>query len=131
MTVATLGEVAFVVGPKAIKTINDFSRTSKASISLHAVHGGRALAEFTGSDADALKFKFKLSANLGVDPRKDYATCLSYLRNGKAVKFTVGKSVIGDYLWLIKEIKANATQYDKNGNITERDVEISLTEYLR
>ncbi len=130
MNVATLGSVAFFVRPDAIKTIKDYSRQSKASISTHAVHGGRALAEFTGSDTDSLKFKFKLSANLGVDPYKDYATLRSYLKNGKTIKFTLGQSVIGDNLWLIKELKESATLYDKNGNITERDVEISLIEYI-
>ena len=131
MNVATLGSVVFFVKPEAIKTIRDFSRTSKADVSVHKIHNKRPVTEFTGVDADTLKFKFTLSANLGVNPRTDYATLITYLRNGTTLKFTCGSQVVGDYRWLIKELKASASIYDRKGNVTEREVEVSLTEYLR
>lgn len=131
MKIGTLGDVAFTVSATQIKTINSYSRTKQANYTTHAVHGGKGVVEFTGLNPETIKFKVTLSKHLGVDPNSEYDKLVSYMAKAQTIYFTLGKLVMGEYKWVIKELKSSDYLHDKNGNTVEMTVEISLTEYIK
>lgn len=131
MKVGAFGGVAFVVSDTQIKTLRDMTISYKASISTHAVHLGGGLAEFTGSEPQSISFKLRLSAYLGASPDAELKKLEQYLLNGTPQTFALGNKVFGRYKWLLESMKVTAEYYDKYGNITQCDIAVSLTEYLK
>lgn len=70
MIVGCLGDIIFAVFDGYVKTIKDMAQSVSARYTTHQRAGGKALAEFTGTDADTITFDIELSAYLGVAPSK-------------------------------------------------------------
>lgn len=70
MIVGCLGDITFAVFDGYVKTIKDMAQSVSARYTTHQRAGGKALAEFTGTDADTITFDIELSAYLGVAPSK-------------------------------------------------------------
>ena len=52
MIVGCLGDIIFAVFDGYVKTIKDMAQSVSARYTTHQRAGGKALAEFTGTDAD-------------------------------------------------------------------------------
>jgi len=131
MKVGALGDVAFNVSDKQIKTLRNFEVSHSASISVHKIHLGGGIAEFTGNDPQTITFKLRLSAYLGAPPEGDLRQLENYLQNGIPVAFALGRKTYGRYKWLVESMKVSGEYYDKYGNITQCDVAVTLKEYLK
>lgn len=131
MITGALGSVVFEVSDRAWRVLRDMEMDDSASVSVHKTHLGGGLAEYTGYDPRKIKFKVRLSAHMGADPERELGTLRRYLREGRAVPFTMGYTTYGRYRWLIDSLKAKAEYFDGAGNVTSYDVTVSLVEYRR
>ena len=131
MTVGCLGDIAFEVSAKSIKTIRDATWSGSASIATHQRHLQNSLQEFVGIDPDSFTFNFRISAWLGSNPLTDISKLFEYERSGTAVRLIIGGRGYGKYRWLIKKHKVTLEHYDKWGNHVGADIAVTLTEYTR
>jgi hypothetical protein len=112
-------------------TLRNLEIKSSASISIHKVHLGGGLAEFTGSEPQQISFKLRVSAFFGVNPETQIKLLEGYLRNGTQLTFVLGNKTYGRYRWLLESLSQDVEYYDKRGNVTQCDLSISLREYLK
>lgn len=131
MQVGCLGSIAFQVSDKVIKTLRAVSWSGSASIATHSVHLDNSLQEFVGVEPDSIDFKMQVSKFLGADPMTDIETLFSYERSGTPVSLTIGTKSYGKYKWLIKKHKVAMEYHDKQGNLIQADITVSLTEYTK
>ena len=131
MRVGALGDVAFNVSDKQIKTLRSLEVSHSASISVHKIHLGGGIAEFTGDEPQTITFKLRLSAYLGAPPESDLRKLDRYLTKGTPVALALGRKTYGRYKWLIENVKTSGEFYDKYGNVTQCDVAVTLKEYLK
>ena len=102
MIVGCLGDIIFAVFDGYVKTIKDMAQSVSARYTTHQRAGGKALAEFTGTDADTITFDIELSAYLGVAPSKQREILKGYVDNHTTLPFVLGNEVFGSYRWVIK-----------------------------
>jgi len=131
MQVGCLGDIAFEVSDKIIKTIKDVQWSGSVTIQTHARHLNNSLQEFVGIDPDGFTFSMTLSSYLGADVMGDLNKLWEYERAGKIVKFVIGTRTYGKYRWLIKKHKITMEHFDKQGNLSGVDVNITLIEYTK
>lgn len=128
MTIGALGDVSFYVSDKAAQTFTNMKWKSSAKYSTHDLHMKKGILELTGYDPDELSFSMKLSAFLGVNPRKAMDQLESMKNAGKVVQLVLGTKIIGKR-WVVKEISRTFDTFYKDGSLVEASVDVSLTEY--
>lgn len=131
MTVGSLGTIVFSVSQNKIETLCNIKQSGSASYGKHQRHTGNTLLEFVGRDADKITFDFTLSRQLGVDVEAEIAKLETMTRSGKAVKFVIGKKVVGLYRWVIEKYTINKKYFDRELGLTHADISISLCEYCK
>lgn len=129
MRIGGFGRVVFGVSNSQVKTIRDVEMTYTASLSIHKVHLGIARVEYTGSDPMQLNFKILLSEYLGVNVESELETLRSYVESGKAHPFVLGNRLVGRDRFIIETMKVSGKMFNKNGDITQCDVSVSMREY--
>nr|DAX45723.1 MAG TPA: hypothetical protein [Caudoviricetes sp.] len=102
-----------------------------ARYTTHQRAGGKALAEFTGTDADTITFDIELSAYLGVAPSKQREILKGYVDNHTTLPFVLGNEVFGSYRWVIKSVKFKTKHTDAFGVPTWITASVTLLEYPR
>ena len=131
MKIGSLGKIIFTVSDSTIMTLRDLMVKHNASISVHKVHLGTGLTEYTGSEPLQITFKIRMSAFLGASPQKEIAKLDDYVRKGTTLTFVLGDKTYGKYRWLVDSYSVAAEYYDKAGNVTQADISVSLREYLK
>lgn len=131
MKIGCLGDIAFEVSDSVIRTLDKVTWSGSVNIQTHQRHLDNALQEFVSIDPDAITFTIKLSRYLGVDPMADIVKIFEYERGGIALPLTIGNKAYGKYMWLIKSHKTKMDLYDRGGNLTSADVDVTLTEYTK
>ncbi len=129
--IGCLGDIAFEVSDKTLKTITNMKWSGSAQYATHQRHAGNALTEFVGIDPDKMSFEIILSSYLGSDPMKETAKIFAYERSGRAVPLIIGSHAYGKYRWSILSHEMHALSYDGQGNVTSATVSINLQEYIR
>ena len=115
MIVGCLGGIIFAVFDGYVKTIKDMVQSVSARYTTHQRAGGKALAEFTGTDADTITFDIELSAYLGVAPSKQREILKGYVDNHTTLPFVLGNEVFGSYRWVIKSARFKTKYTDAFG----------------
>lgn len=131
MKIGCLGDIAFEVSDSVIRTLDKVTWSGSVNIQTHQRHLDNALQEFVSIAPDAITFTIKLSRYLGVDPMTDIVKIFEYERGGIALPLTIGNKAYGKYMWLIKSHKTKMDLYDRGGNLTSADVDVTLTEYTK
>lgn len=127
MKIGSLGDIVFEVSDKTVNTFNGLKLSGGANIATHARHNQTALSEFTGAASENISFTVKTYRQLGVEPSDEIELIRNYTRTGTALKFVLGKKVIGGK-WLIKTWNATQDDFDKNGIPTSAIINLTLTE---
>lgn len=127
MKIGSLGDIVFEISDKTINTFTGLKISGGANIATHARHNQTALSEFTGATSENISFTVKTYRQLGVEPSDEINLIREYVRTGTALKFVLGKKVIGKR-WLIKSWNATEDDFDKNGTPTSAIINLSLTE---
>lgn len=128
--IGCLGEIIFKVSDETILTLDNMTWSGSARYSTHQRHGINALTEFTGIDPDKITFSITLSAELGIDPLTEVVKLWNYERSGQAVPLVVGEKGYGKYRWNVVSHEEQMLSYDKDGNVMDATVSVSLQEYL-
>lgn len=131
MKVGSLGKIIFQVSEETIQTLRSAKWTKSADYSTHKRHGGTTLNEFICSGADGFSFALRLSAFLGVDVGDQMDLIHKYIANGIELRLIIGKKSYGRYKWVITKVSVTMEYYDKRGNLTQADLQITLSEYLK
>ena len=128
MIVGGLGDITFEVSSETFKTIQNFQRSGTAKTQTHARHLQGGLVEFTGYDPDKITFDMRVSRYLGVDPYWTMRRIEIYMREGRAMVFSLGKRVYGDK-WLIASYSVKGENYGVDGHLIDATISLSLIEY--
>lgn len=130
MAIGLLGDVVLEVSPEKVMTLNSFTWSGGGQYNTHQRHAGASLTEFTGQDTDRISLKVTLSRELGVDPMTEMTKLWTYMRQARAIPFTLGTHAYGRYRWTITSLTNELVYYDKQGDVCQAEVSLELLEYL-
>lgn len=128
--IGSLDDVVFEVSTEIVRTFRDFQIQRSAKFSKHAIHGGKALLEFTGLSPASMSLNIKLDAALGVNPKQELETLRQILADHKAVPFILDGEPQGDGLWVLEALDENYNIIDNQGTFISLDVALKLKEYI-
>ena len=132
--IGSLGSVVFEVSTEIVRTFRDFQLQRSAKFSEHAIHGGKALLEFTGLAPTSASLNMRLDAGLGVNPKEELNELREMLNKHKAVPFILDGEPQGDGLWvlegLLEGLDENHEIIDNHGMTIVAEVSIKLKEYI-
>lgn len=131
MKVGTLGDIVFQVSESTILTMRSIKWTESADYSTHKRHGGTTLNEFVGSGVGSISFSIRLSEFLGVNVVEQLKIIMQYMRKGETLRLVIGRKVYGRYRWVITKTSTTMEYCDKKGNLTQADVQLTLSEYIK
>lgn len=129
--IGALGKLSFKVSEAQVRTFRNFQWSGAARYGTHQRHGGNALTEFTGLDADQISLDMTFNAQLGTSPIDEIWQLWSWQRKGTTLPLTIGSHAYGRYRWTITGLTIKAQYFDKNGDIYHAVVTVKLQEYLR
>ena len=128
--IGSLGEVVFEVSSDLVRTFRDFQVQRSAKFSEHAIHGGKALLEFTGLAPASMSLSIRLDAGLGVNPKEELEALREILTDHEAVPFILDGEPQGDGLWVLEGLDENYEVIDNQGTFIALDVSLKLKEYI-
>ena len=102
--IGSFGDVVFEVSTDIVRTFRDMQVQRSAKFSEHAIHGGKALLEFTGLSPASMSLSIRLDAGLGVNPKEELDTLRNILNNHEAVPFFLDGEPQGDNLWVLESL---------------------------
>jgi hypothetical protein len=105
--------------------------SGSANITEHKLIGRKALAEFAGSDAEKISLNITLSADLGSDVEGEINKIKAHTERGTQLPLVIGRSLYGNFRWLINGYNINITEHDIRGVPIFAVVTLKLIEYLR
>lgn len=79
--IGSYGDIVFEVSSERVKTFRDFQIQRSAKYSEHAIHGRKALLEFTGLSPASLSINIRLDAGLGLNPKEELNMLYEVLNN--------------------------------------------------
>ena len=128
--IGSLGEVVFEVSSDLVRTFRDFQVQRSAKFSEHAIHGGKALLEFTGLAPASMSLSIRLDAGLGVNPKEELEALREILTDHEAVPFILDGEPQGDGLWVLEGLDESYEVIDNQGTFIALDVSLKLKEYI-
>lgn len=128
--IGSLGEVVFEVSTDLVRTFRDFQIQRSAKFSEHAIHGGKALLEFTGLAPASMSLSIRLDAGLGVNPKEELEALRGILTDHEAVPFILDGEPQGDGLWVLESLDESYEVIDNHGTFIALDVSLKLKEYI-
>lgn len=131
MIIGSLGGIVFQVSPDAIQSIKKLEHSGSAKIQTHALHLHKGLPEFTGVEPEKVTLQVRVSTALGGDPAAEIAKIRSYMTQGAVLRLQLGRSGVGGGRWMISSFKVEYEDTDRNGNLIDADISLTLTEYPR
>ena len=128
--IGSFGDVAFEVSADRIRTFRDFQIQRSAKYSEHAIHGGKALLEFTGLSPASLSINIRLAAWLGLNPKEELNMLHEVLNNHIVMPFILDGEPQGDNLWVLESIDDSHEIIDNHGTSIAVEVSLKLKEYI-
>lgn len=128
--IGSLGSIVFSVGPDAIRTFNDFTRSSAGRWANHEVLGKKPLSQFIGPGLDTVSFTVRLDVRYGINPRKELDALVELERAGKAMPLIIGGKGVGVNKFKITSLEQTWTDIDNKGNLLRADITVNLEEYV-
>ena len=128
--IGSYGDIVFEVSDKKVKTFRDFQIQRSAKYSEHAIHGGKALLEFTGLSPASLSINIRLAAWLGLNPKEELNMLHEVLNNHIVMPFILDGEPQGDNLWVLESIDETHEIIDNHGTSIAVEVSLKLKEYI-
>ncbi|TYA10935.1 phage tail protein [Paenibacillus faecis] len=128
--IGSLGPVVFVVGPEAIRTFAELSRSSAGRWANHEVLGKKPISQFIGPGLDTVSFTMRFDVRYRINPRKELSKLVELERAGKAMPLIVGGQGLGVNKWKITSLEQSWEEIDGKGNLLKATATITLEEYL-
>lgn len=131
MAVGSLGDIVFEVNDDRKLTFSGMSYNVGARTSAHNRINGRPVIEYLGSENEEVSFTIKLSAFLGINPRKSMYKLNDMCREGVPLRLVIGKTHFGKYKWLITKVSSTMEHISNRGQLLSITAKITLREYAR
>lgn len=131
MAVGSLGDVVFEVSDDRKLTFSGMSYSVGARTSVHNRINGRPLIEFQGPENEEISLTIKLSAFLGINPRKSMYKLDDMCREGVPVRWVIGKMHFGKYKWLITRVSNSIEHVSNRGQLLSITTKLTLKEYAK
>lgn len=128
--IGSLGDVAFEVSSEMIRTFRDLQMQRSAKYAEHAIHGKKALLEFTGYAPISASLSIRIDAALGVNPKDELDALRKILAEHEAVPFILDGEPQGDHLWVLEGIDENYEVINNLGTAIAVEVSLKLKEYV-
>lgn len=129
MAIGSLGDIVFEVNDDRKLTFSGMSYNVGARTSVHNRINGRPLIEFLGPENEQISLTIKLSAFLGINPRKSMYKLDDMSRNGVPLRLVIGKTHFGKYKWLITNVSNTMEHISNRGQLLSITTKITLKEY--
>lgn len=127
--IASLGNIVFEVSDEQVRTFKNMKYSVGARYQKHNRLGGKPILEYISPDIETLSMNIKLSAFLGLDPRKEMKKLNDACRNGELLRFVLGKKQFGSYRWVITKVNNSIERVDNKGNILSIEASLTLELY--
>ena len=128
--IGSYGDIVFEVSSERVKTFRDFQIQRSAKYSEHAIHGRKALLEFTGLSPSSLSINIRLDAGLGLNPKEELDMLHEVLNNHIAMPFILDGEPQGDHLWVLESIDEKHEIIDNHGTLIAAEISLKLKEYI-
>ena len=128
--VGSLGDVVFEASSDMVRTFQDLQMQRSAKYAEHAIHGKKALLEFTGYAPVSASLNVRIDAALGVKPKEELNTLREILKKHEAVPFILDGEPQGDHLWVLEGIDENYEVISNRGMAIAVEVALKLKEYV-
>ncbi len=128
--IGSYGDIVFEVSSERVKTFRDFQIQRSAKYSEHAIHGGKALLEFTGLSPASISLNIRLDAGLGLNPKEELNMLYEVLNNHITMPFILDGEPQGDNLWVLESIDEKHEIIDNHGTSIAVEVSLKLKEYI-
>ena len=112
-----------------IFTFHDFERRTTARTASHDLINRATLLEYIGEDLEKLTFDIKLVRSLGVDIEAETERIREYVKEGHADFFVLGGEVLGNYQWVITNMRERLEVVDTFGRVQVSELELTLESY--
>lgn len=130
MAVGTFGNIVFSVSDDMVLTPSSLSQTVGSSWAVHDNIGGKQKAEYTGPTLRVLNFDMKISAELGIRPRKMLQKLEQMAEGGEAYMLVIGGKPVGDNPWRLVSLSEEWGTVLNRGELISANVTVSLEEYV-
>ena len=131
MAIGSLGDVVFEVNDDRKLTFDDMTYKVGARTSVHNRINGRPIIEFQGPQNEEISLTIKLSAFLGINPRKSMYKLNDMSRKGVPARLVIGKTHFGKNKWLITGISNSIKHVSNRGQLLSITTKITLKEYAK
>ncbi|MBQ3396322.1 MAG: phage tail protein [Synergistaceae bacterium] len=128
--IGSYGDIVFEVSSERVKTFRDFQIQRSAKYSEHAIHGRKALLEFTGLSPASLSINIRLDAGLGLNPKEELNMLYEVLNNHITMPFILDGEPQGDNLWVLESIDEKREIIDNHGTLIAAEITLKLKEYI-
>lgn len=128
--IGSYGDIVFEVSSERVKTFRDFQIQRSAKYSEHAIHGRKALLEFTGLSPASLSINIRLDAGLGLNPKEELNMLYEVLNNHITMPFILDGEPQGDNLWVLESIDEKREIIDTHGTLIAAEITLKLKEYI-
>ena len=128
--IGSLGDVVFEVSSEKVQTFRDYQIQRSANFSEHAIHGRKALLEFTGLAPASVSLNIRLDAGLGIIPKDELDYLHFVLKSHYAVLLILDGEPQGDGLWVLESIDEKHEIIDNFGTSIIIEVSLKLKEYI-
>lgn len=129
MAIGSLGDIVFEVNDDRKLTFSGMSYNVGARTSVHNRINGRPLIEYQGAENEEISLTIKLSAFLGINPRKSMYKLNDMCREGVPLRLVIGKTHFGKYKWLITKVSSTMEHISNRGQLLSITTKITLKEY--
>lgn len=131
MAVGSLGDIVFEVNDDRKLTFSGMSYNVGTRTSVHNRINGRPLIEYQGAENEEISLTIKLSAFLGINPRKSMYKLNDMCREGVPLRLVIGKTHFGKYKWLITKVSSTMEHISNRGQLLSITAKITLKEYAK
>lgn len=131
MAIGSLGDIVFEVNDDRKLTFSGMSYNVGARTSVHNRINGRPLIEFLEPENEEISLTIKLSAFLGINPRKSMYKLNDMCREGVPLRLVIGKTHFGKYKWLITKVSSTMEHISNRGQLLSITAKITLKEYAK
>lgn len=129
MKIGSLGDIIFEVSDDIIQSISKVEYSGSSNVTTHAMRLRKGKPEFTGTNLDQISMTVRVAKILGADPEEMISKVRTYMEDGTILRLQIGKKTVGSYRWMINKYKVTYEDYDRQGNLVDANVNISLIEY--
>ncbi|MEK5166216.1 phage tail protein [Paenibacillus sp. FSL R5-0527] len=128
--IGVLGDIVFIVSSFKVRTFSEFSRTTADRWGNNDIIQKKPRSQYLGPGLDTFDLTVRVDARLGLNPRAEVDKLVTYSREGKVMKFTIGGKGMGVDRVKITSLVQNWEKLDNRGNLISATYNLTLEEYV-